>query len=185
MRKPVYAVMALWVAGLLVGFPTESRAQYLGAARCKACHLVQSKSWEQTGMAKSFEVLKPGAAAKAKTSRKLDPKKDYTRDAACISCHVTGFGKPGGFVSIEKTPLLAGVQCETCHGPGGGYLKPNLMSLQNKEYKRAELLAAGLTAPEDKICITCHNEKSPFYKPFDFKVRKPQVHEHLALKFPH
>jgi len=166
--------------------PTQSVAQHQGAARCRTCHLAQFKSWEETKMAKAFDLLKPGVAAKAKREHKLDPDKDYTKDSNCLPCHVTGYGKPGGFQSLEATPALAGVQCEACHGPGGGYLKPNLMSLENKAYKRTEIVAAGLVIPNVKTCKECHNEKSPFYKPFDFEARKTQgTHQHLPLKFPH
>lgn len=177
--------LSVFLLGLLLVLPMQATAQYVGAARCRACHLPLAKSWEQTKMAKAFELLKPGVAADVKRAHKIDPAKDYTHDSACVGCHVTGYGKPGGFESIEKTPGLVGVQCEMCHGAGGGYLKPNLMSIQNKEYKRTDLLAAGLTPPDEKVCRTCHNPKSPFYKPFDYQSRKKEVHEHVPLKSPH
>lgn len=176
-------ILVLVAPGLL---SAPARAQYVGEARCRACHLAQYKSWQQTRMAKAFELLKPGAAAEAKRARHLDPNKDYTADPNCVSCHVTGNGQPGGFVSVEKTPNLVGVQCEVCHGPGGGYLKPNLMSLQNKAYKRSELVAAGMVVPSAETCKQCHNQKSPFYKPFDFAARvREGTHAHEPLKYKH
>jgi hypothetical protein len=36
---------------------------------------------------------------------------------SCLVCHTVGDGLPTGFVSLAKTPKLAGVQCENCHGP--------------------------------------------------------------------
>jgi len=177
------------VLGLLLVLallPSTAQAQYVGARRCRPCHLPQAKSWEQTRMAKAFELLKPGVAAEAKRARKVDPNKDYTQDTNCLPCHVTGHGQPGGFVSVEKTPQLVGGQCEVCHGPGAGYLKPNLMSLKNKEYKRSDLLAAGLTTPSAEMCKTCHNQKSPFYKPFDYEAHlKKGIHAHEPLKYKH
>jgi len=178
------------ITGLLVVFllycVAEARAQYVNEKRCRPCHLPQAKSWELTKMAKAFDLLKPGVAAESKRAHQLDPNKDYTHDAACLSCHVTGWGQRGGFESIEKTPELAGVQCEACHGPGAGYLKPNLMSLQNKEYKQAEVVAAGMVVPDAQTCQACHNPKSPFYSPFDYEARKRQgTHEHLPLKYSH
>lgn len=176
-------VLVLLGVGLLAPAAT---AQYMGASKCRACHLPQFKSWEQTKMAKAFELLKPGVAAEAKRTKKLDPDKDYTADPNCVSCHVTGHGQPGGFVSLEKTPALAGVQCEVCHGPGGGYLKPQLMSLTNKEYKRSDLVAVGMVVPSADTCKTCHNEKSPFYKPFDYQARLQEgTHTHTPLKYKH
>lgn len=137
-------------------------------------------------MAKAFDLLKPGVAAEAKRAHNVDPNKDYTKDQNCLPCHVTGYRERGGFVSLKTTPRLAGVQCEVCHGAGGGYLKPNLMSLKNKEYKRSDLVAAGLVAPSPEVCKTCHNQKSPFYKPFDYEEHlKKGIHAHQPLKNKH
>ncbi len=173
-------------AALLLASPSLfAQSPYLGASGCRMCHPAQLKSWEQTRLAKAFDQLKPGVAAEQKVAKKLDPKKDYTHDAACLGCHVTGYGQPGGFESIEKTPALAGITCEACHGPGGKYLKPNLMSLQNNEFKRAAVVAAGLVIPTARTCETCHNARSPFFKPFDFAARKNQAHQHVPLRYPH
>ena len=186
MRTTVSVATVGWMVVFMLFMPARSHAQFVGAAKCRVCHLPQLKSWEQTKMAKAFDLLKPGAAAEAKRSHKLDPDKDYTHDPNCISCHVTGYGEPGGFVSVGKTPNLVGVQCEACHGPGEGYLKPNRMSFQNKEYKRGDLVAAGMVIPSAETCQRCHNQKSPFYKPFDFKARVGQgTHAHEALKYKH
>jgi len=172
---------------LLLGLvPLTVQAQYVGARRCRPCHLPQGKSWEQSRMANAFELLKPGVAAEVKRSRNVDPNKDYTHDPNCLPCHVTGYEQPGGFVSLEKTPQLVGVQCEVCHGAGGGYLKPNLMSLQNKAYKRADLMTAGLLTSSPEACKTCHNQKSPFYKPFVYEEHlKKGIHAHEPLKNKH
>lgn len=178
--------LTLAAAGMLAaGSPA-----YVGAKKCKACHLKQFKSWEQTKMAKSFELLKAGLHTDAKKKANLDPQKDYTHDEKCLPCHTTGDGKPGGFVSLEKTPELVGVQCESCHGPGSEYLKEGGMTIKNKEYKRAELLKAGLVIPNGDTCMSiCHNNKSPFVGKdyvFKFEERKKQgTHEHIALKYPH
>lgn len=174
------------VVVLLLLLPLPLAAQYVGAAKCRPCHLPQFKSWQGTRMAKSFDLLKPGVAAEAKIARNVDPNKDYTTDAECLSCHTTSYGQPGGFVSVAETPKLVGVQCEVCHGPGAGYLKPELMSLKNKDYKRSEVVAAGMIIPSKELCASCHNEKSPFYKPFDYEARKKEgTHKHIPLKFPH
>ena len=36
---------------------------------------------------------------------------------SCFACHSVGYGIKTGFISKAKTPRLAGVQCENCHGP--------------------------------------------------------------------
>jgi len=154
------------------------------------CHLKEHKSWEATKMANTFEVLKPGERAEAKTGAGLDPDKDYTTDPECLRCHTTGYGKEGGFVDIATTPELAGVGCEMCHGAGGTYIQKEYMSLQNKEYKKSEIVAVGLV---DEItqarCANCHNTDSPFVGDdyvFDFAQRKDEgTHEKFALKYEH
>jgi len=163
---------------------------FVGSDSCKKCHIKEWKSWSETKMAQAFEQLKPGAAADAKQKAGLDPKKDYTRDAECLRCHVTGYGKAGGFTNVADTPALAGVGCESCHGAGGTYTRPELMSLKNKEYKRADVVAAGMTETVDaKQCTGCHNSDSPFVGKdyvFDFQARKAQgAHENFPLKYQH
>lgn len=186
MRQPSRgAILFLGLLGLIL-LPATAEAQYVGASKCRPCHLPQAKSWEQTRMAKAFELLRPGVGAEAKKTHNLDPNKDYTADPNCVNCHVTGHGQPGGFVNLAQTPTLVGVQCEACHGPGAGYLKPELMSLKNKEYKRSDLVAAGFVLPSADTCRTCHNSKSPFYKPRDFQAQlREGTHTHQPLKYKH
>jgi len=164
-------------------------AEYIGAKKCKACHIKQFKSWKTTTMANSFENLKAGVKVAEKKAAGLEDK-DYTHDAKCLNCHTTGYGKPGGFTSIEDTPKLAGVQCESCHGPGSEY--KGIMK-KDKKYKIADVKAAGLILPseDEKGCMTCHGGDSPFtekvdakYK-WDFKDRLEKTHKHLPLKHAH
>lgn len=141
-------------------------------------------------MARTFELLRPGTAPETKRKATLDVEKDYTHEPKCVSCHVTGFGKPGGFVSIEQTPELAGVQCEECHGAASEYLKAGGMTLENKHYKRADLVKLGLIVPNREACASaCHNEHSPFRGPgyvFVFEEREAKgAHEIFALKYKH
>lgn len=186
MRRTGIATISVII--LLTGVGLAGDAEYRGAASCKMCHIKQYKSWEATHMASSFELLRPGVRSVEKQKAGLDPEADYTGDPRCLPCHTTGYGMAGGFVSLAETPDLIGVQCEACHGPGGGYLADDKMSLKNKEYIRAEVVAAGLVIPTAETCTsTCHNEKSPFAKgTFDFEARKTEgTHEHLPLKYQH
>jgi len=163
---------------------------YVGSNKCKMCHLKEHKSWAESKMGQAFEILKPGARAEAKKTAGLDPEKDYTTDATCLACHVTGYGKEGGFTSIEETPDLAGVGCEMCHGAGGTYVQPEHMSMKNKEYQKAAIVAVGLV---DQIteaqCRHCHNVESPFVGEdyvFDFEANKEKgTHEKFPLKYQH
>ncbi len=141
-------------------------------------------------MAQAFEILKPGERAEAKTGAGLDPEKDYTTDPECVRCHVTGYGEEGGFISLEETPDLVGVGCESCHGAGGTYVQDGYMTLKNKEYKKAELVAVGLVDQVSEAqCVTCHNTDSPFVGDdyvFDFEAKSGEgTHEKFPLKYNH
>lgn len=119
----------------------------------------------------------------------LDPYKDYTQEQFCLPCHTTGFGLIGGFVSIEKTPDMAGVTCEACHGPGGAYAGTT-MNTDDPTFKTTEARKAGLIYPPTaRVCRKCHNEDSPFIDMkyiFNLKERiKKGTHEHFQLQYDH
>jgi formate-dependent nitrite reductase cytochrome c552 subunit len=166
-------------------------AGYVGSKSCQKCHYKEYKSWEQTKMARAFELLKPGQAAEEKKKHGLDPGEDYTRNAKCVACHTTGYGKPGGYPAIgewtpqekERAKMMEGVGCEDCHGPGELY---SPVKKENKEYAWSEIAKMGAIHPENKTCETCHNKESPSYKEFKFedKIGK-DTHEVLKLKYKH
>ncbi len=184
-------VLALVVPFFAVGSSAMgAEHEFVGSKNCRKCHIKETRSWAETKMAQAFEILKPGERAEAKQAAGLDPQMDYTKDAECVACHVTGYGKPGGFVDIETTPDLAGVGCESCHGAGGTYVQDEYMSLKNKEYKKADIVAVGMTAQiTAENCTGCHNSKSPFVGDdfvFDFDAAKDQgTHEQFPLKYEH
>ena len=187
---PLLVIASIALGTIFLAEPVQAQHEFIGAAKCKKCHLKQYRSWEETKMAKTFETLKPGVAAEAKTAAGLDPDKDYTRDAECVGCHTTGYGLPTGFVDIDTTPELAGVGCEMCHGAGGTYIQDEYKSLKNKEYVKSEIVAVGLvdTVSEEQ-CVSCHNSDSPFVDDdfvFDFAANKEKgTHEHFPLKYKH
>jgi hypothetical protein len=163
---------------------------YIGTKGCKKCHIKQWKSWSETRMANAYETLKPGVASEAKQRAGLDPAFDYTVVEGCVKCHVTGFGKEGGFVDFETTPDLVGVGCESCHGPGGTYTQDEFMSLRNKNFVKNEVVAVGLVDTVGEAqCLPCHNPESPFISEdvtFDYNESKDSdTHEHFELKYEH
>ncbi|MCF6282869.1 MAG: cytochrome c family protein [Candidatus Polarisedimenticolaceae bacterium] len=150
---------------------------YIGIKQCKLCHQPHYDSWRTTHMSKAFDLLKANVRADKKRAAGLNPLKDYTADPACLACHTTGYGKEGGFVSLEKTPDMVNVQCEMCHGPGSIYVE--MMLKKRGTYTREDYLTkGGMTMPskESNICTTaCHNQASPFINAgfeFNFENRK-------------
>jgi len=172
----------------------REEAAYVGSKSCQKCHFKEYGSWQKTKMALAFKTLKPGEAAEAKKKANLDAAKDYSKDAKCVVCHVTGYGKPGGYPAIvegkewtadekARAPLMEGVGCESCHGPGE---KSSPYKKDNKEYKWADLVKLGAIHPDEKTCATCHMKDSPTFKEFTFseKIGK-DTHEILKMKADH
>lgn len=187
--KATIRLMTIPIFAAAIAMPANAQEhEFVGTKNCRKCHIKQFKSWSETKMAQAYSSLMPVEDIDIKEQLGLDPQKDYTTDEACVSCHVTGWGKPGGFTSIEETPELAGIGCEVCHGAGGTYTQEGHMTLKNKEYKRADLLAVGLTHPIDEsVCVQCHNENVPIPDyTFDFESKKAEgTHENSPLKYDH
>ncbi|MBI4564197.1 MAG: cytochrome c family protein [Planctomycetes bacterium] len=174
--------------------PRWEEPKYLGSKSCQKCHFKEYQTWQKTDMAKAFSTLKPGEAVEAKKKASLDPAKDYTKEAACVKCHTTGYGKPGGYPEIvagrewsaeemSRAPLMEGVGCESCHGPGEEY---SPYKKEHKDYKWADIAKLGAIHPTDATCTACHNRESPTYVEFKFaeKIGK-DTHEILKLKTDH
>jgi hypothetical protein len=190
-RRYCWIVAVLFVIALFAStFDQAAEHSFIGSKKCRTCHIKEHKSWAETKMAKAFEALRPGVSAEAKEKAGLDPQKDYTKDETCLPCHTTGYGGEGGFNDEDSTPTLVGVGCEMCHGAGGTYTKKELMSLQNKEYEKGAVVAAGMVDIVTVAqCKNCHNKQSPFVGDdyvFDFEANKDEgTHEKYPLKYKH
>ena len=172
----------------------QEEIKYQGSKSCQKCHFQEYGAWQKTKMAQAFKALKPKEALEAKKKANLDPEKDYSKDAKCVACHVTGYGKPGGYPAIvegkewtdkekERAPLMENVGCESCHGPGE---KASAFKKDNKEYKWADIAKMGVVHPDEKTCASCHNKDSPTFKEFDFKEKiGTDTHTIFKLKKDH
>ncbi len=84
------------------------------------------------------------------------------KNSRCLMCHSTGHGTPSGFVDMEKTPRLANVQCEGCHGPGNVHIA---MAKDKSRNEVKKFTGGGFLAGEDnpqilrKMCTSCHTER--------------------------
>jgi hypothetical protein len=79
---------------------------------------------------------------------------------------VTGAKEP---LELEGTVVNANVQCEACHGPGKAHI----------EAAKAGNVAAAKLAhpPAERVCVACHNERSPHYRGFFYAALKGLVHK--------
>lgn len=135
-RVVVTMTCAFCVCLLLSAGPARTQeATYVGSHVCADCHDEQFENFEKF-------------AKKAHSDRSIKiMASDLTPEEIkeCYTCHTTGYGQPGGFVSFEETPELAHAGCEVCHGPGSAHVD---------EGGDPELIKSTL-AMED--CETCHN----------------------------
>jgi len=167
----ILSLTVIMLLALLVLLPkvVAEQSQYVGNKKCIACHRAEFQSWQKDSHSRALDTLKPGNKADAKIKAKLEPKKDYTTDPSCLVCHSVGYGKPAA-----PGADLANVGCEACHGPGSMYKNPTIMNKkkyqENREAQHKIAREAGLTAPTEQVCITCHNAaNNPFTKGFNYK----------------
>ncbi len=122
---------------LLERTPRQPGEGYVGSKQCGSCHSEAFDVWKTTAHSHALKTLE-------------DDK--HGRDPDCVGCHVVGLEYDTGFQDRLKTPDLADVGCESCHGPGAEHS-------QNPSVKMGK---AG-----EKSCLPCHTkENSPN---FDFE----------------
>jgi hypothetical protein len=123
--KNFWVILAVAVIALVASNAAAEDHAYVGAAKCKMCHKVQHASWMETTHAKATEVAK------------ASPDREFSAD--CLTCHAT-----------NASEEFAGVQCESCHGPGNDYKKMSIMK------DRETAMANGLVIPTQETCNGCH-----------------------------
>jgi len=181
--------IALWVVGISP-IASAKEHMYVGVAKCRSCHkkeLIgnQYETWQKGPHAKAFKTLQGAKAIKIAKEKGLA--KPAHESPECLECHVTAHGVEAARLRYPVKPS-DGVQCESCHGPGNDYRKKKVMSDEKKA------IAAGMWQPgkEEKICTTCHNDKSPSWDPKKFKLADgtsagfdyEQAMEKIAHKIP-
>ena len=125
----------------------ELLGDYVGWKSCKDCHEEIADGWQKTKHAQAFDHLKKDG-------------KDNT--PGCVKCHVVNFEGDGGFIAEDLTPELAGVQCESCHGPGKAHV-----GQPDKE-------GSIILDPGEKNCRQCHTKSQDAN--FDYKAKSKLVH---------
>ncbi len=102
-----------------------SQSGYSGNDFCTVCHESEGATFALTQHSSAMTTLaKHGADGRSE----------------CVTCHVVGYGKPGGYAIAKPEPALENVGCETCHGRGGPHLSPDHVAAGNYE----------------PVCATCH-----------------------------
>jgi hypothetical protein len=110
--------------------------QYAGAQACTECHAGVHSTVMKTSHAGAF-------------TNGLFVAQGGQTNSSCLSCHTVGSGLPTGFISKSRTPHLAGVQCENCHGPAANHAaNPDDFSVR----PRVDIAST--------VCGGCHTAKS-------------------------
>lgn len=135
-----------------------SGATFAGAKSCKECHPNTYSFWSTTKHSQAFNSL----------LHNKDKKPDTAFDAECVSCHTTGFEFVSGWKSQSETPLLAGNQCENCHGPCSKHEEDP----DNLEYRKLITLTAE-QAEKNHLCLRCHDDENS--RNFSFQKYWPQI----------
>ena len=113
------------------------QAGYVGIEKCSTCHAGPRRVFDGTAHAHAYATLTSQFKA-----HNLD----------CVSCHVTGYERPGGS-TVTHVDGLTDVQCEVCHGPGSRHA-------QNPGDP-----ASIVARPDPSTCLSCHH--SPHVEGFD------------------
>lgn len=152
------------------------QSKYVGVKTCGMCHKAEKQGnqlgiWQKSKHSEAFKTLTTAKADSVAKAKGL--KKPAAESPECLQCHVVGHGVAAELVD-KNFGYKDGVQCETCHGAGSGYKTIAIMK------DKAKSVAAGLKMYKDdaeieKLCRTCHNEKSPMYKTFKFNEMWPKI----------
>ncbi|RLB91125.1 MAG: cytochrome C [Deltaproteobacteria bacterium] len=124
---------------------TEGTPKYVGSLACKPCHEKEYKSF----------VTYAKKSTSFRSIERLEKELTEKEIKGCYHCHTTGYGKPGGFISPEKTPHLKNAGCEVCHGPGEFHVKKRDPSYIKRH----------LTAKDCEVCHTSERVRAFRYKP--------------------
>ena len=152
--------------------PASAQAKFVGVRACAQCHDAATHgnamaSWQASPHANAFATL---ARSSESAPRECGDVKLWvvhlgggeryglptpaTEAKECLPCHSTAFGAGPEMVAatFERS---AGVQCETCHGPGSAHA--DAMRAGGRTPAAASLTAYADEAAIQKRCARCHD----------------------------
>ncbi len=156
-----------------VSAPHPSQSKFVGATKCGECHTEALEIWENTPHAHALESLDPankrvGHDRLNGINRSFDPE--------CLACHVTGWDPQeytrfrSGFLNEEFATnegekelhkLLAGSQCENCHGPGSQHIE----MVDAGEPDAGKSVRVSKEQAKKSLCSKCHDgDNSPKFE---------------------
>ena len=122
---------------------------YVGGEACQECHAEAYEVWAHTPHARAYRTL-------------ADVSKNF--NLSCVSCHVTGYRRPGGSEVVQNEGLRD-VQCETCHGPGSAHAEARSNAVRRATIRR--------DPPQDLCATECHTHEHS--DQFDYATYRPRI----------
>ena len=176
MKKITFILMFLTPMVFIFGQvdqPKTPAHEFVGTHTCGMCHKTEKQGkqlviWQNSKHAKAYELLKTDEANKIAKEKGFDKPAVEVED--CLKCHASGYNVDAKLLGA-KFKVSDGVQCETCHGPGGDYKSIKVMKNKDEAIKKGLVL---YTNPKE-LCVKCHNAQSPTNKPFDFDKAWAQI----------
>jgi predicted CXXCH cytochrome family protein len=176
----VYA--GTWLGVMTITGPTDSPqvpvSPTITAINCLQCHNNVTAPDKFTPWAKTAHATA--------LQRKLEGSAGQAFNATCLECHTLGYDKtavnngfddvaaaagwnfpasnqPGNWSMLESIQSpndladLAGIQCESCHGPQG--------NVSNVVHSTAATDSAARISWSEEVCASCHEDFAEAYKP--------------------
>lgn len=169
-----FSAAAIVVLGLVACGHTATAADgpkprtgftYTGADLCVKCHrseqgewcdVATTTAWRHDAHSRSHLALSSTNERTRAMEVTLGIKAAAT--ASCVACHTHPVSEPA--VEEETKLLHAGISCETCHGPGSGYVDPHIQKSW-RFLSSAEKEAFGMHDLRNPVakaenCLACH-----------------------------
>jgi hypothetical protein len=148
-QKSIPSLVASCEQNVTCPKPKDGAPGYVGAEACKQCHSRQYDFWQHALVSlpgkdkQGRDITRTEGHVHAWQTLVVDGKE---RDRECVACHSVGFDQPGGPCKTSDVvdKKLDGVQCESCHGPGGNHVKT-----QDPSDIRGQ--------PDETLCRSCHH----------------------------
>jgi hypothetical protein len=144
--------------------PVPDPAKVIGPDQCAKCHQQEVQQWLKTPHHATFDTLHRLPRAKEIADRL--GKKSIKRNDVCTQCHYTLQGDG------DRTRVVAGVSCESCHGGardwlavhadyGGVGVTKEAESVEHRATRVADSVARGMNNPHNiyliaRQCYDCH-----------------------------
>jgi len=151
-----FAAAAAWAQA-----PTQAAASaqnIVGPTECAKCHKLESTIWQHTHHFASYRSM-PRLPKAEEITKKMGVARVRDPDTICTKCHFTTQIQNG------KPDIIAGISCESCHGPGKNYIEVHPAKKGESQAQIAERLkkaaAVGMIQKSmifkiAKNCYGCH-----------------------------